>query len=164
MVAEYHAIKLLLKRYAMKAQGILGQCILFGGSVLLAAAGIPDAYAQSMSPLKGKLLQEPAATTTNASMPTAQPTAVAASSTPRATTAAPVQAPQASAPVESEARIRVGDVTHTLLQAQADGRVAGPRLPMLGATADASWQRYLDSFRHPLPDFYENKVSKNTSN
>jgi hypothetical protein len=161
-VAECHAIKFLLKRYAMKAQGIFGLCILFGGSVLLAAAGIPDACAQAMSPLKGKLLQEPAAATTNASVAT--PATVAAPSASRTTTAAPVAMPEPPVPAEREARIRVGDVTHTLLQAQADGRVAGPRLPMLGATADASWQRYLDSFKRPLPEFYENKVSKNISN
>ncbi|SFI00077.1 Protein of unknown function [Collimonas sp. OK307] len=147
----------------MKAQGILGLCILFGGSVLLAVAGIPDACAQSNSRLTGKLLQEPVAATTNASVPTAQPTAVAASSAPRTTTAAPTQMRETPVSAEREARIRVGDVTHTLLQAQADGRVAGPRLPMLGATADASWQRYLDSFKHPLPEFYENEVSNSSS-
>jgi hypothetical protein len=65
---------------------------------------------------------------------------------------------------QASAGTRVGDVTSTLLQAQADGRVAAPRLPMLGVTADAGWQRYLDSFKHPLPEFFENKVAKSTSN
>jgi hypothetical protein len=148
----------------MKAQGILGQCSLFVGSVLLVVAGIPDAYAQTNPPLTGKLLQEPVAATTNRSVQTAQPAAVSTSSAPRTTTAAPAQIPETPSLTEQEARIRVGDVTRTLLQAQADGRVAGPRLPMLGATADASWQRYLDSFKHPLPEFFENKVSKSTSN
>ncbi|GAC1317576.1 MAG: DUF3613 domain-containing protein [Collimonas sp.] len=148
----------------MKVQGILGQCILFGGSALLAAAGMPDAHAQSNSPLTGKLLQEPVAAMANASGPAAQPATVAASSTSRTTTAAPVQIRETPVSAGREAGIRIGDVTHTLLQAQADGRVAGPRLPMLGVTADASWQRYLDSFKRPLPEFYENKVSKSTSN
>lgn len=148
----------------MKAQGILGQCILFVGFALLIAAGGTGARAQTMSPLTGKLLPESVAATTNASGPTVQPAVVSASSAPRTTTAASAQAPKASSSAEREARIRVGDVTHSLLQAQADGRVAGPRLPMLGVTADVSWQRYLDSFKHPLPDFYENKVSKSTSN
>ncbi|WP_442783996.1 DUF3613 domain-containing protein [Collimonas fungivorans] len=148
----------------MKVQGILGQYVLFIGSALLATAGIPEAFAQTNSPLTGKLLQGPVAATANSPAPAAQPAVVNASATSPATAAAPVQTAEPAAPAARETRVRVGDVTHILLQAQADGRVAGPRLPMLGATADASWQRYLDSFRHPLPEFYEIKVTKSPSN
>jgi len=148
----------------MKAQGIFCQCILFVSSALLVVAGGTDARAQTTSPLTGKLLPEPVAAMTNASGSTVYPAVVSASSAPRTTTAASAQVPEASSSAEQEAGIRVGDVTRTLLQAQADGRVAGPRLPMLGVTADASWQRYLDSFKHPLPEFYEDKVSKSSSN
>ncbi|WP_211451826.1 DUF3613 domain-containing protein [Collimonas antrihumi] len=148
----------------MKAQGILGQCSLFVGAVLLVIAGIPEAPAQTQSPLTGKLLQEPAVAPTNISVPAARPATTGASAISRTTTRVPVQTQETPVAAEHAATIRVGDVTHALLQAQADGRVAGPRLPMLGATADASWQRYLDSFKRPLPEFYENKVSKGTSN
>ncbi|SFA80729.1 Protein of unknown function [Collimonas sp. OK607] len=148
----------------MKAQGIPGQCSLFVGAVLLVIAWIPDAGAQTRSPLTGKLLQEPVAATANTSVPAARPATTSASAVSRTTSTAPVQTQETPVAAEQQATIRIGDVTHTLLQAQADGRVAGPRLPMLGATADASWQRYLDSFKHPLPEFYENKVSKGASN
>lgn len=55
----------------------------------------------------------------------------------------------------------IGEVTRLLLQAQADGHIAGARLPILGATADSSWQRYLESFRQPWSEFFGNNVSKN---
>lgn len=148
----------------MKAQGIFGRYILFAGCALLATTGIPAAHAQAMAQLTGKLMQEPAAATTNASAPPARPAPASATTAPKTVATAPVREPEAPASAEPEARIHIGDVTRTLLQAQADGRVAGPRLPMLGVTADASWQRYLDSFKHPLPIFFENKVSKSASN
>ncbi|HWW06157.1 DUF3613 domain-containing protein [Collimonas sp.] len=135
----------------MKAQEILRPHILLFASVLLAAIGASGARAQNVSPLSGKLMPEPAAATTAVPAPKAK-AAVASAPAP----------PLENAAVEtSQESIRVGDVTRTLLQAQADGRVAGPRLPMLGVTADASWQRYLDSFRHPLPEFFETKINKN---
>jgi len=138
----------------MKAQRVLWKCILFFSPVLLMASGVSGACAQNMSPLSGKLLPEPAivtaATVTVPAAPVAKATA----------TSAPARPTESTAAETSQESIRVGDVTHTLLQAQADGRVAGPRLPMLGVTADASWQRYLESFRHPLPEFFEAKVSK----
>jgi len=55
-------------------------------------------------------------------------------------------------------RRQVGDVTALLLAAQADGRRAGPALPMLGPTANAAWKRYLDSYSHPIPEWFQEKV------
>ena len=54
----------------------------------------------------------------------------------------------------------VGDTTRYLLQLQADGSQAGKTLPMLGDEATASYRRYLKSFEHPIPDFYDT-LSKN---
>lgn len=78
--------------------------------------------------------------------------------------ALPVAAAQ---PVSEEARFspapappQIGDVTMELLNMQANGSAAAPVLPMLGVTAELSWQRYLDSYKHPIPEFYENKVQK----
>jgi len=137
----------------MKAQRILRKCILFFSPALLMAAVVSGACAQNLSPLSDKLLPEPAVVTTAAvSVPAAQVAKAAAS--------APARPAESSATEASQEGVRVGDVTHTLLQAQVDGRVAGPRLPMLGATADASWQRYLDSFKHPLPESFETKLNK----
>ncbi|WP_230427447.1 DUF3613 domain-containing protein [Collimonas humicola] len=151
----------------MEVRAIFRQHILLIGALLLMASSISEASAQSMTPLTGKLLQEPVAATPSPSVPSATPAGAAASTAVQvaaANTQAAAQPQAHQTPVERESRIRVGDVTRTLLQAQADGRVAGPRLPMLGATADLSWQRYLDSFKHSLPERFENTVSKSTSN
>ncbi|WP_082806936.1 DUF3613 domain-containing protein [Collimonas pratensis] len=146
----------------MKAQGIFVQRFFLAGSILLAVAGMSEVYAQNMTPLTGALLQEPVSNV-NATAPVAS-TPSASYQQAVASAAAPAQSPSTAARPEQAPRVHIGDVTHTLLQAQADGRVAGARLPMLGATADVSWQRYLDSFKHPLPEFYENKVTKKQSN
>lgn len=151
----------------MEVRENIRQHILLIGALLLMASGASDVSAQSMAPLTGKLLQEPAAATPN---PSAQPTAPISENVSQVSQVAAANAQAAAqpaayqAPVERESRIRVGDVTRTLLQAQVDGRVAGPRLPILGATADASWQRYLDSFKHPLPERFEEAIPKNSSN
>ncbi|HWW99747.1 DUF3613 domain-containing protein [Collimonas sp.] len=146
----------------MKAQGIFFQRFFLAGSILLAAAAMSEVYAQNMTPLTGTLLQEPVSNVNTAAPVTSTPSASYQQAA--ASAAVPDQSSSAATPPERYARVRIGDVTHTLLQAQADGRVAGARLPMLGATADVSWQRYLDSFKHPLPEFYENKVTKKQSN
>ncbi|AIY40113.1 putative exported protein [Collimonas arenae] len=148
----------------MKAQGILLQHIFLTASVLLATAGFSQVVAQNMTPLTGALLQEPVHTV-NPAAPTATPAALSAAAYPQTATvaAAPAQSSTTAVPPERRTGVRIGDVTHTLLQAQADGRVAGTGLPMLGATADVSWERYLESFRHPLPEFYDNKVTKKQS-
>lgn len=77
---------------------------------------------------------------------------------------APAQpAPQAtasSAPVEEN----FGDVTRALLAAQADGRRAGGALPILGPVSTAAWNRYLESFSHPIPEYFQKRVeTKNTN-
>lgn len=66
--------------------------------------------------------------------------------------AAPAAAPRAAG------HAAVGDVTRALLAAQADGRRAGGALPILGPVATASWQRYLESFRQPIPEWFSEKV------
>lgn len=148
----------------MKAQGILLRHLFFTGSVLL--AGASDVCAQNMTPLTGTLLQQPVSTAPAAAPWAATPVVSESSATYQqtpASTIAPAEPSPAAVPSTKEGSVRIGDVTHILLQAQADGRVAGERMLMLGATADASWQRYLDSFKHPLPEFYENKVTKKQS-
>ncbi|WP_017525267.1 DUF3613 domain-containing protein [Pusillimonas noertemannii] len=55
-------------------------------------------------------------------------------------------------------RRRVGDVTALLLAAQAEGRRAGPELPMLAPAANAAWKRYLDSYTHPIPEWFQERV------
>lgn len=54
----------------------------------------------------------------------------------------------------------VGDVTRRLLQMQADARRHGTPQPMLGEEATLAYRRYLRSFNHDIPDFYEAAVGK----
>jgi hypothetical protein len=57
----------------------------------------------------------------------------------------------------------IGETTHSLLQMQADGTQAGKHLPMLGAEASASYDRYLKSFSHEIPEFYKTAVGKDSN-
>ncbi|WP_269790680.1 DUF3613 domain-containing protein [Stenotrophomonas sp. Iso1] len=79
------------------------------------------------------------------------------SPTPPATPTDAVFAPAANtAPLTSAPyRPQIGDTTRALLRMQADGSNAGNALPMLGETATRSYQRYLNSFDHPIPEYFE---------
>ncbi|MET3551054.1 hypothetical protein ABIC50_000951 [Burkholderia sp. 567] len=57
----------------------------------------------------------------------------------------------------------VGHATDALLALQRDNRAAGPALPMLGDTASLSYQRYLDSFKHKIPESMGSPVNANGS-
>jgi hypothetical protein len=57
----------------------------------------------------------------------------------------------------------VGATARHLLESQASGRIAAPAQPMSGVTASASWKRYVDTFSHPVPEFFESRVGKKTS-
>lgn len=49
--------------------------------------------------------------------------------------------------------LQVGDATHRLLEIQARGTLASDRLyPVPVAVAEKIYQRYLDSFAHPIPE------------
>ncbi|MBE1160823.1 DUF3613 domain-containing protein [Dyella acidiphila] len=55
-----------------------------------------------------------------------------------------------------------GDTTRYLLQLQASGSQGGKSLPMLGDEGSAAYRRYLKSFDHPIPDFYDTTLSRNS--
>jgi hypothetical protein len=57
----------------------------------------------------------------------------------------------------------IGQTTRSLLQMQADGTQAGKPLPMLGAEASVSYERYLKSFSHEIPEFYKTAVGKDSN-
>lgn len=77
--------------------------------------------------------------------------------TPMPAASAPA-ATSTSATAGTDHHEAMGDVTRGLLAAQADGRRAGGALPMLGPVSTASWNRYLDSFRQPIPQWFTEKV------
>lgn len=56
----------------------------------------------------------------------------------------------------------IGDTTRELLRMQASGNHAGKPLPMLGDEASASYRRYIDSFTHPIPEFFDTTVDKDS--
>ncbi|MGI4857312.1 MAG: DUF3613 domain-containing protein [Janthinobacterium lividum] len=55
-------------------------------------------------------------------------------------------------------RDEFGHATRAALALQVGGKSAGPVLPMSGEEASAAYKRYLDSFAHPIPEFFEKKV------
>ncbi|CAP43715.1 DUF3613 domain-containing protein [Bordetella petrii] len=135
---------------------------------LALAAALPCvAAAQMNAPLTGGAAAQPAAV--------AAPAAPAAQAMPnrpvvrQVQTPMPAAAPQgatggaavASAPAQAASapqRENFGDVTRGLLAAQADGRRAGGALPILGPVSTAAWNRYLESFRQPIPQWFTEKV------
>jgi hypothetical protein len=59
--------------------------------------------------------------------------------------------------------LRVGDATDTLLALQRSGEFASatPR-PIAGPVAHRSYERYLKSFEHPIPEYLNSSVKKTT--
>jgi hypothetical protein len=116
----------------------------------LSLATVSAAGAQQR-PLTGQMLGEPSApATTPAAAPVARPAPV------------PFAAP-APVALALPAHAQIGDTTRALLQLQASGERAGGHLPILGDQASASYARYLDSFKHPIPEYLEKSVRKDVS-
>ncbi|MBV7486660.1 DUF3613 domain-containing protein [Bordetella sp. BOR01] len=125
---------------------------------LVLAVALPwAACAQVNPPLTGAAAAQPAAAATQA-MPDRP--VVRQMQTPMPAVAAPAPAVAASTPAAStpERSDAMGDVTRGLLAAQADGRRAGGALPILGPVSTASWDRYLESFRQPIPQWFTERV------
>ncbi len=136
---------------------------------LLVAAAMPwTSQAQSNAPLTGGAMgggvaqASPVAPVAPAAAPAAQMPArpvVQQVQTPMPQAAAqPAPQPAAEAP---EA---FGDITRGLLAAQADGRRAGAALPVLGAASTVAWNRYVDSFTRPIPEWFTKRVQTNNTN
>jgi hypothetical protein len=52
----------------------------------------------------------------------------------------------------------VGEETRRWLELQRSGTAASTtRQTVSGPIADAIYQRYVDSFKHPIPEFYQSK-------
>lgn len=121
-------------------------------ATLLASAG---AMAQQR-PLTGQMLGDAPPTAAPAA-PMPGPATLSAP-TPRAVLP-PLPASAPLAPLLPP-RPQIGDTTRALLQLQASGASAGPRLPILGDQASLSYARYLESFTHPIPEFLDTSVRK----
>jgi hypothetical protein len=102
-------------------------------------AGVAQAEPQQ-APLTGERMGTGVAGAQPAPLP--PPTSPFAASTP-----APSDGPPA--------RREVGDATRALLRLQAAGTYAAPARPMLGDQAGLAYQRYLESFKYPIPERFD---------
>ncbi|WP_430391642.1 DUF3613 domain-containing protein [Dyella sp. 20L07] len=131
-------------------------CLAF--AVWAGASLMSQAFAAQQAPLTGQMMDG-----TNSTSTAATPTTTA----PQTTASAPVAQAQpnvANGHDSEDTQTSVGETTRRLLELQASGSVAGRRLPMLGDQASAAYVRYLKSFEHPIPEFYETSVGKSGGN
>ncbi len=125
----------------------------------LLAAGAVQAQQQPLTGqmLGGPLPSAPAAAPMQAEpLPTVEPAASAAvAAVPPA-----LPATDGAPPATPRARLQSGEATRNLFRLQASGQQAGQRLPILGDQATLSYARYLKSFEHEIPDFFETDVAR----
>jgi hypothetical protein len=119
------------------------------------AALTSHAVAAQQAPLTGQMMDGTGGGNASA-------VASPAAATPQTTTqGSSAQADQYAAANGRGTATSVGDTTRRLLALQAGGSVAGKHLPMLGDQASAAYVRYLKSFEHPIPEFYETSLGNN---
>lgn len=123
---------------------------------------LPTGVAAQQQPLTSRMMGEPHGQATPAADQRAAELATPAEVVGGRSGATVLPPPMAAdAPGSHYYGRAVGSATRHLLQMQRDGQHAGQRLPTLGVEASASYRRYLDSFNHPIPEFYEATVGKN---
>lgn len=83
-------------------------------------------------------------------------TAAPAAAVAPAPSVAPAPAAEAAPLPANPARERVGDATRNLLSLQRSA--GGANRPISGDQAGLSYQRYLDSFKHPIPETLDSMV------
>lgn len=132
---------------------------------LLAAClfALPGLSAAQQNPLTGQMMGGRSDVPVAAATDTMPLRDAAASSRSPAPTPPQGLPPAAYAPAPRAVGDAVGDTTRRLLEMQADDNRPGTRLPMLGDEASASYDRYLKSFTHPIPEFFEPSVGSNGS-
>lgn len=128
----------------------------------LLAAGAVQAQQQ---PLTGQMLGGPLSSAPAAAPMQAEPLPTVELASPAASAAvaaAPPAIPAADAapPATPRARLQSGEATRNLFRLQVSGQQAGQRLPILGDQATLSYARYLKSFEHEIPDFFETDVAR----
>ncbi|SOZ19026.1 Conserved hypothetical protein [Cupriavidus taiwanensis] len=69
----------------------------------------------------------------------------------------------AGVPPAPPAQREIGADTRTILSIQREGTQAGPMLPMHGEQAALGYERYLNSFRFALPEFYTGQANASTT-
>ncbi|MBH1432054.1 DUF3613 domain-containing protein [Stenotrophomonas maltophilia] len=79
---------------------------------------------------------------------------------PAAAMPAAVATGEPATPAVRPVRSQIGDTTRGLFRLQASGQQAGQHLPLLGDQATLGYARYMKSFEHEIPDFFETDVAK----
>lgn len=124
----------------------------------LALALLSAAAAAQQAPVTGRMLGDPVVPSRTEAQVPALPAADAA----RPSTPGPVPPPAYRAASVATLSGEPGQATRDLIRLQASGTQAGPGLPVLGDQARASYARYLKSFEHELPEYFENTVGTST--
>ena len=130
------------------------RCLLL--AVLTLSGLTSHAVAAQQAPLTGQMMDG-----TSGKGTATAPMATTSQTAGQATTAQVDQGAAGGSAVGSAAT-SVGSTTRRLLDLQASGSLAGKRLPMLGDQASAAYVRYLKSFEHPIPEFYQTSVGKSS--
>lgn len=78
--------------------------------------------------------------------------------TPLEGSAPPLPDATEAGPPPTEFGTPIGPATQRLLRMQSSNIHAAPPRPMLGDEASAAYKRYLDSFSHPIPEFFQTEV------
>ncbi|MBI5462859.1 MAG: DUF3613 domain-containing protein [Gammaproteobacteria bacterium] len=69
--------------------------------------------------------------------------------------AVPVAFAETLVPPANGAPSELGSDTRAWLDLQRNGQAAAPQRPVSGVVASRTYKRYLDSFNHPIPMFFE---------
>lgn len=136
--------------------------------LMAALLALPAMSVAQQSPLTGQMMGEhqvaPAPAPQHAAPTSSMPPATTVSEAPQAVADRAGISPPAPGTDADTYATQIGDATRQLLRMQADGHRAGRQLPMLGDEASASYRRYLKSFNHDIPEFYEAAVAKDGGN
>lgn len=133
---------------------------LLGCSLALALLSAAAAAAAQQAPVTGRMLGDPVVPLRTEPQVPAPPAADADAARPYAP--GPVPPPAYRAASVATLSGEPGQATRDLIRLQASGTQAGPGLPVLGDQARASYARYLKSFEHELPEYFENTVGTST--
>lgn len=126
---------------------------------------IAGAVQAQQQPLTGQMLGGPSPSAPAAAPMQAEPLPTVELAAPAAPAAGIAAQPATVAtdvapPAAPRARLQSGEATRNLFRMQASGQQAGQRLPILGDQATLSYARYLKSFEHEIPDFFETDVAR----
>lgn len=126
---------------------------------VLACLSFAGAAQAQQQPLTGQMLGGSSPAPASQPLQSEALTTVALSA-PAPPAPAAIAATDAATPVVRPVRSQIGDTARGLFRLQASGQQAGQRLPILGDQATLSYARYIKSFEHEIPDFFETDVAK----